>query len=197
MRKLLLLFIFILIQTITFAQESVQLRWNPSTDNVGVTGYNLWLDGEYYGTTSDTTFILSLEIGLHVVAVSAFDAAGNESEKSETLMIDIKDIISPTTPENLMFAYPNPTYGGFTIAFGQEIKDHTILQVLTTNGQLVYHKQIPPNPPLYKEKFELEEILKPGLYVVALIENDVRQGYILLTVISASKDRKIYALNNN
>jgi len=194
MRKLFLLLIFILVHSLSISQESVQLRWNPSTDNVGVAGYNIWLNAEYYGTTSDTFFIFQdLPIGTHLLAVSAFDAAGNESDKSETLMITIRDGTPPTVPFDLMLAYPNPTYGGFTVLFGQEIKPNTIFQILTPNGQLVYHKRLPINSAYYKERFELENLLQQGIYVLALIENGIRKGHIYLTVVGQNRENKTYA----
>jgi len=180
----------------SIGQEEVQLRWNPSTDNVGVAGYNIWLNAEYYGTTSDTTFVLSLDVGFHALAVSAFDAAGNESELSIALMVEIKDTESPSIPYELIIVYPNPTYGGkFVVMISEEIKYPSILQILTPDGRMVYQRPLVPQPAMHKELFEWEEnFLVPGLYVIALIENDIRIGYTLLTVVGPPKYSKI-ALN--
>ena len=37
-------------------QTSISLQWTPSTDDVGVTGYNVYLDGAAVGPTAATTF---------------------------------------------------------------------------------------------------------------------------------------------
>lgn len=191
MRKVFTLLIFVVMSLSLFSQETVQLRWNPSTDNVGVEGYNVWLDAEYYGTTSDTFFILSLDPGIYALAVSAFDAAGNESDKSEVLMLTIEDKTSPTIPDSLMIVYPNPTYGNFTLRFNQDLKDNSHIQILKPNGQLVYERVIPVANAPYEEQFNLINELKPGLYVVALIENNERKGHTFLIVGSRPRNWQV------
>ena len=61
--------------------SSFDVSWNASTDNVGVTGYNLYLNGSLGGTTTSTSYSFS---GLsasttYAVAVEATDAASNTS----------------------------------------------------------------------------------------------------------------------
>lgn len=84
-----------------FSQGSIQISWNPSTDNVGVAGYNIWVDGALEATTSDTFYVLHFEPGEYVITVSAFDAAGNESEQSYPLVVTVGDYMPPTIPGNL------------------------------------------------------------------------------------------------
>ena len=57
------------------------LRWTASTDDSGVAGYLVHLDGEVVGTTDTSTFVLfGLEPGTtHVPAVEAFDLNGNRT----------------------------------------------------------------------------------------------------------------------
>ena len=62
-------------------ENSFDVSWNASSDNVGVAGYNVYLDGSLDGTTTGTSFSFS---GLsasttYAVAVEAFDAAANTS----------------------------------------------------------------------------------------------------------------------
>lgn len=63
---------------------SLRLSWNPSTDNVGVAGYRVFLDGELRDTVTTTALNLTgLSADTHYrLAVSAFDAAGNVSVRS-------------------------------------------------------------------------------------------------------------------
>ncbi|WP_261796645.1 fibronectin type III domain-containing protein [Enterococcus durans] len=36
--------------------DSVQLSWNPSTDNTGVTGYNIYRNGQWLAKTEQINF---------------------------------------------------------------------------------------------------------------------------------------------
>jgi hypothetical protein len=72
-----------------FDQTAVLLNWNASTDNVGVAGYHVYRNGILVGTSTTTTFT---DTGLdpstqYTYAVSAFDAAGNESARSTAVTV--------------------------------------------------------------------------------------------------------------
>ena len=59
---------------------SVTLAWRRPYDNVGVTGYNVNAGGPTFRTTETTYTITSLACATtYGVAVTAYDAAGNES----------------------------------------------------------------------------------------------------------------------
>ena len=66
------------------AATTADLSWNPSTDNVGVAGYRVYDQANtLLATFPDTTGTLSgLDGGSRSVYVKAFDAAGNESWRS-------------------------------------------------------------------------------------------------------------------
>jgi hypothetical protein len=55
--------------------------WNKSTDNVGVTGYETWLNGVKQSTTTlNFSAFFSLQCGqTYTIGVIAYDAAGNKS----------------------------------------------------------------------------------------------------------------------
>ena len=57
------------------------LSWNPSSDNVGVTGYRLYLNGSQVGTSLTTSYLFAgLSCGTSsTLGVAAVDAAGNVS----------------------------------------------------------------------------------------------------------------------
>lgn len=86
----------------------VDLSWCAATDNVGVTGYNVFLDSVPYMATAETSASLS---GLdplteYTFGVTAVDSAGNESLMT-TLQLttgvdEAPDTIPPTPPGNLM-----------------------------------------------------------------------------------------------
>lgn len=72
------------LQATTASSSQIDLSWDPSTDNIEVTGYNIYCDGGHLDSTTappysdfdldpDTTYSYT---------VSAYDAAGNESDES-------------------------------------------------------------------------------------------------------------------
>lgn len=65
---------------------SFNLVWTASTDNIGVTGYNVYLNGTLNGTTTSTSYSFSslLASTIYTAAVAAFDAAGNTSAQAST-----------------------------------------------------------------------------------------------------------------
>ena len=72
----------------TRSGSAITLTWNGATDNVAVTAYNLYRNGELVaeGITGHTYKDTGLEENtLYTYQLTAIDAAGNESEKSEGL----------------------------------------------------------------------------------------------------------------
>ena len=67
------------------SDDQIDLAWDASTDNVGVTGYNIYRDNLLIDTSptnaySDTGLAIETE---YAYEVSAFDAAANESARSD------------------------------------------------------------------------------------------------------------------
>jgi chitodextrinase len=72
--------------------SQVNLSWNPSTDDVGVAGYNILRNGTQIATTTATSYS---NIGLqasttYTYTVVAFDAAGNKSVPSSPVSVTTK-----------------------------------------------------------------------------------------------------------
>ncbi|WP_435190254.1 cellulase family glycosylhydrolase [Streptomyces sp. bgisy126] len=72
---------------------SVSLSWTASTDNVGVTGYDVYRGGTRVGTSATTSYT---DTGLtantaHTYTVRARDAAGNTSAASAPLQVSTAD----------------------------------------------------------------------------------------------------------
>ncbi len=87
------------------SETSIALYWTASTDNVGVAGYVVYLDGDSVGITKGLTYTVD---GLspateYILAVAAFDAAGNKSAKSSVTVStkEATDTVAPTIPANL------------------------------------------------------------------------------------------------
>lgn len=70
------------VHQISSSPTSVGIYWNASSDNVGVTGYNIYINTNYYNSTVSSTSItisgLSPNSG-YSITVKARDAAGNWS----------------------------------------------------------------------------------------------------------------------
>ncbi|MEK4894022.1 M60 family metallopeptidase [Bacillus sp. FSL M7-0996] len=73
--------------------NSVELKWNPSTDNVDVKEYQVLRDGQLIQTVQGTTFTdQNLTANKeYKYAVKAVDAAGNTSIQSNILPVKTKD----------------------------------------------------------------------------------------------------------
>ncbi len=74
---------------INVSTDSVTLNWSVATDNIAVTGYNIYRDGVKINTLTDTTFTDSaLTSGSsYTYTVTALDGAGNESGQSASVNV--------------------------------------------------------------------------------------------------------------
>lgn len=85
---------------------STNLSWTASTDNVGVTGYDVYVDGNLDGSTASTNYTvtgLSASTSYNMY-VRAKDAAGNVSSQSNTVTVTTQspaDTQAPTAPGSL------------------------------------------------------------------------------------------------
>ncbi len=86
--------------------SSVVLNWNASSDNVAVTGYNIFQDGAQVASTNSTNYTVTnlTDATSYSFYVQAYDAAGNTSNNSNTISITTDsstDTEAPTVPTNL------------------------------------------------------------------------------------------------
>jgi chitodextrinase len=91
------------------ASDRVELSWNPSTDNVGITGYRVYRDDTLIATLDGTTTTYTdatVSPGItYRYQVAATDAAGNQSANSPTESVRTPgppDTQAPSAPGNLM-----------------------------------------------------------------------------------------------
>jgi chitodextrinase len=88
-------------------QTTTNLSWTASTDNVAVTGYDVYQGATVIGTTASTTYnVTGLTASTaYTFSVRAKDAAGNVSAASNTVNVTtlapIVDTTAPTAPTNL------------------------------------------------------------------------------------------------
>jgi hypothetical protein len=83
------------LRTTSVTSDSISLQWDAATDNVGVTGYRIFRDGQFLATVDGLGFTDSgLQAGVaYAYSISAVDAAGNRS--SETMISSVTNSTIP------------------------------------------------------------------------------------------------------
>jgi chitodextrinase len=106
-------------------ETSITYSWAPSTDAVGVAGYGIWVDGKLVDTTTERQYTVSglTCSGIYTIGVDAFDAEGNRSATSATLLATTpcEDLEPPTTPSGLVVS--NATASTLNVAWQQSRDD--------------------------------------------------------------------------
>ena len=89
--------------TATLLTSSIKLSWTASTDNVGVTGYEIYRNGAKFASTKNLTYSdTSVVQGVsYKYSVAALDAAGNVSAQTPLLVVAFPDTTPPTAPTKL------------------------------------------------------------------------------------------------
>ena len=87
----------------TLVGSQADLSWQPSSDNVGVTGYDVYRNGTKIASTASTAYADSgvLQGKTYRYRVDAYDAAGNLSAKSAPQSLHDPDTTPPSAPTNL------------------------------------------------------------------------------------------------
>lgn len=97
---------------------SIDLSWDASTDNVGVTSYEIYVDGNLDGEVSTTNYTIT---GLddnttYDLTILAKDLAENASAQSSVLTVTtLEDTEAPTVPMNIVIS--NETDVSFKITW--------------------------------------------------------------------------------
>ncbi|MFD0693491.1 NPCBM/NEW2 domain-containing protein [Paenibacillus sp. GCM10027628] len=118
--------------TSNITQNSVQLSWTASTDNVGVTGYDIYKGAALAGTSTTTSFNVSgLTAGTaYSFTVKAKDAAGNLSTASNTVNITTQSAQQQGTVYLSDMTWASATTGWGTVQKDKSVGGNTI----TLNG---------------------------------------------------------------
>jgi hypothetical protein len=175
--------------------NNVTLNWDASTDNVGVTAYGIYRDGEAVFTVSNpdgsapapTTFVESnLPPGTYTFEVRAFDEVGNGSGLSNSVgpftalqRVDVNNFPindPPLLPINII-AFPSRD---FISPSGFEDSDLVSVQVLRRNsaGQVVIVSSADGIQPI--DGFA--EVNHPGGACWAGVTPEMRTGDIVRTI---------------
>lgn len=68
---------------------AVKIQWEPAQDNLGVSGYRVYRNGEQVADQEETIFkdLMEKPAGVDTYQITALDSAGNESEKSKPFKV--------------------------------------------------------------------------------------------------------------
>ncbi len=118
-------------------ESDIVVVWEPSTDNIGVSEYQIFRDGELIATTP---FPVYSDEGLSSgqsfsYAIVALDAAGNESAASDlqtSSTLNAPDTIAPLAPQGLILSADNQSV---SVLWGHaDISDVVSFRVERTTG---------------------------------------------------------------
>ncbi|WP_395050734.1 family 16 glycosylhydrolase [Flavobacterium sp.] len=127
----------------SIAATYFNLSWTASIDNVGVTGYKVYVNGVLKGTTTQLNFtVTGLAKGsTNTVNLSAIDAAGNESVKAvltvKTNRTGLKIASTTIEKEDIsegIVAYPNPVKDILNLKY---LPTDSVVEVYDINGKLM------------------------------------------------------------
>lgn len=91
---------------------SIDVSWNASSDNIGVTNYDVYVDGVLTSNTTNTSITLNnLDSNTtYSITVKAKDAADNESPFSSAIIPKtLEDTEAPSTPSNIVISNETDT----------------------------------------------------------------------------------------
>jgi chitodextrinase len=151
--------------------SSIKVSWNAATDNVGVTEYQIFVDGTQNSTTASTSTTISglTKATAYSIYITAKDAAGNTSAASEALKVTTLDVeIVGIEPDltNQYLVYPNPFTDRIILEYpGNQLKKGDI-EVYNLEGQYLL-------TPLFKARGinKIEVDLKPlvsGTHIILI-----------------------------
>ncbi len=88
------------LSAVVVSSAGINLSWNASTDNVGVTGYKIFRNGTQIGTSATNSYV---NTGLtaattYSYTVSAYDMAGNNSAQSSSVSATTQAVADITPP---------------------------------------------------------------------------------------------------
>jgi chitodextrinase len=157
------------LSSVSITNNSLNMLWKASRDNVDVIGYNVYQDGTLVSFRTDTTAYIT---GLHPVTsynitVRAVDEAGNLSDPSNPLQVET---VYRSPNELSVIVYPNPYSGNeLHIDFGKEDNKETTIELIDNVGNVVYQRNISGT--------DYEYIisgcnLNDGLYIIKIKKGD-------------------------
>ena len=124
------------LQPTTVTATTATFSWTASTDNIGVTGYNVYRNGSLIGSTAQTSYT---DTGLspttsYAYTVAAFDAANNLSLPSSALNVTTPAAVIAFVQQNYATPQTNQTQVSVTYTSAQVAGDTNILAIGWNNA---------------------------------------------------------------
>jgi beta-glucanase (GH16 family) len=154
---------------------TVSLSWSASTDNVGVTGYEIFKDGSSVGTSSSASFTVT---GLsasttYSFTVKAKDAAGNLSAASNSLSVTT----NPASSGTIHVEAENYTgMKGITVVSCSDVGGGSNIASVDNRDYAEYTVTIPTSG-VYRVDFRVASSMSTGKF-------DFKSGQTVLTSIA-------------
>jgi hypothetical protein len=155
------------------SESQINLTWNAATDNIGIAGYKIFRDNILVDTAVNSTSYNNTGLDADTeynYTVSAFDAAGNESDKSSSTSATTKpNSITDINTSSVINIYPNPVSEKVHINF----KEINILkiEISNTSGKILFKRNNIQN----SEIIDVSNF-KNGLYFIKITST---KGYYI------------------
>lgn len=154
-------------------ENSFDLSWTAATDNVGVTGYNILVDGVLHGTTSNTFYSIS---GLsssttYSICLVAEDQNGNGStsisiDETTNSINAIASVVGPSSvvvgsTATVSIDYTSSSSNDIVVVFQRDNAPTTAYKSVRTTvnsgtGTLNVNIEIPQNTPIVVEDYQYQ-----------------------------------------
>ena len=163
------------------SETGFTLQWTASTDNVGVSEYDVLINGSLYASTpSNQLSINGLNMGsAHSVTVKVKDAAGNVSLASVPLVVYTRyntvpsiGIVSVNKSNKNMVVWNKPTTAG--IASFNIYKETTVSGVYSIIGNVLYS-----SPSLFVDNASSPDVQSNKYKISAVDKNGIETGLSL------------------
>jgi len=152
------------------ADGRVQLLWQPSTDNVGVTGYYVFCNGVQLNADAVATpgYITSAPAGssVNVYTVIATDAVGNLSGESpiETFT-NSNSFNGPSGVMDVVKIFPNPNDGNFKVRVNTKETGNILIAIYNAGGSVLQTIQDVKQGDVYQKDVRLCNVTSGTYYV--------------------------------
>ncbi|MEI6946822.1 DUF4979 domain-containing protein [Paraflavisolibacter sp. H34] len=166
------------------ADGKVGLMWQASSDDIGVAGYYVFLNGQQLNEqpVNATSYVTEVPAGSLVYAytVIAADAAGNLSAESATaLFSNSNGGGSVNSSLEILKIFPNPNGGNFKVRLNSEQTGTVTTSIFNSSGLPVQSVSEGKSGEVYQREFRLQSLPK-GMYLVRVAIGSFVQTAIVL-----------------
>ena len=157
------------INTSAISETSVRLTWNRPWDDQGIAGYNIYRDGSYYWTTTETRYIdEGAQPGtLHEYQITAFDWSQNYSQLSAVAGAQTFGTVAPPAPQF-------DQSGNNNAGADRPATPGNLASTIINGNSFRLSWNIPESP----RRLTGYNIFRDGAYVTTVPTNEFTEGWI-------------------